>query len=491
MDKTYCNLESLNNAALTSGLINSNQWEYALRLAKHRLSILESQQSPVSNAPSSVAVADKLDSRFIADIFIEQNWVTPYQADQLLAGRSKLNLGPYLITDWIGQGGMGNVYKAVHHFMERQCAVKVLPTSKTTAESLQGFMREIRMQAKLDFPYLVRAYDAGHDGNVHYLVTEYVPGMDMRKLVKSNGPLPINQAASIIMQAAQGLQYAHEQGLIHRDVKPSNILVTPDGIAKVSDVGLAGFAADLISDPRAGKVVGTADYLSPEQIKSPLKITPASDVYSLGCTLYYAICGKVPFPGGSTQSKLKRHLSETPWHPRKFAPTLSEEFVDIIADMMEKDPLQRTQTCAEVAARLEPWAMETSSVPPEQWTRGPWMAPPPPAIDLESEMHDNGSEASGLSLETSRQDHSATVTSHKPLTRPGERESKRSPGNKPPLIPSMDSSLPFGQSFNNLSPRPNKQSWQSSPKLLVMLTIAIILPPTLLLGFILGYLFNR
>jgi serine/threonine protein kinase len=217
-------------------------------------------------------------------------------------------------------------------------------------------MREIRMQAKLDCPYLVRAFDAGQDGSVHYLVTEFVAGMDLRKLVRKNGPLPVSQAASIMMQAALGLDYAHNQGLIHRDVKPGNILVTPEGQAKVSDIGLAGFAQNLLDDPRAGKIVGTADYISPEQIRSPLDVQPVSDIYSLGCTLYYTACGKVPFPGGDTASKLKRHLEETPWHPRKFSPDLPEDFVDIIADMMDKDPQKRIPTAAEVAARLEPWA---------------------------------------------------------------------------------------------------------------------------------------
>ena len=186
------------------------------------------------------------------------------------------------------------------------------------------------MQAVLDCPYLVRAYDAGQDGNVHYLVTEYVPGMDLRKLVKSQGPLSVPQAAKIVMQAALGLDYAHRQGMVHRDVKPGNILVTPGGEAKVSDVGLAGFAKDLINDPRAGKIIGTTDYLSPEQIRTPLEIEPVADIYSLGCTLYYAICGKVPFPGGDTKSKLRRHLDESPVHPRPFATDVSEDFVDII-----------------------------------------------------------------------------------------------------------------------------------------------------------------
>ncbi len=280
----------LRTAALASGIVSAQALEYAERVAKHRLS--QSGQSEEQTA------ALEISDRLLADILIEQDQLTPYQADQLMAGRTKLNLGPYLVTDWIAQGGMGQVYKAVHQFMGRVCAVKVLPLARATQIARDSFIREIRMQAKLDCPYLVRAFDAGQDGSVHYLVTEYVPGMDLRRLIKSRGPLPIQEAAHIIMQAAMGLHYAHQKGLIHRDVKPGNILVTPEGEAKVSDVGLAGFNSDLLDDPRAGKIVGTTDFISPEQIRTPLEITPAADIYSLGCTLYYAVCGKVPFPGG-------------------------------------------------------------------------------------------------------------------------------------------------------------------------------------------------
>nr|WP_235934872.1 serine/threonine-protein kinase [Candidatus Laterigemmans baculatus] len=312
---------------------------------------------------------------------VRSGTLTPYQCAQLRGGRTKLNLGPYLITDWIGQGGMGQVFKAVHNVMGRQCAVKVLPLEKATEEARESFLREIRLQAGLDCQYLVRAFDAGRDGNVHFLVTEYVPGTDLRRLVRSRGMLPVEEAAAIVMQAALGLAYAHEQGLIHRDVKPGNILVRPDGVAKVSDVGLAAWATALGDDPRAGKIVGTADFLSPEQIRSPREVGPASDIYSLGCTLYYTICGKVPYPGGDVASKCRRHCEDTPWHPRKFAPETSEEFVELIADMMDKDPARRIGSAAEVAERLEPWAASLSEPIARPLTPRAWTAPPPPAED--------------------------------------------------------------------------------------------------------------
>ncbi len=337
----------------------------------------------------------------LADKLCELDVLTSYQVAQLKEGRTRFTLGPYIITDFIGQGGMGQVFKAVHEMMGRESAVKVLPLNKSTPDAILNFTREIRTQAQLDHPNLVRAYDAGHDGNVYYLVTEFVNGTDLRRLIRSQGRLTTQQAANIILQSARGLEYAHRRGLIHRDVKPGNILVTPDGRAKVSDLGLAGFIHLADDDPRAGKIVGTPDYLSPEQIRSPSDISSVTDIYSLGCTLYYAITGKVPFPGGTTANKARRHLNETPWHPRRFNPDVTEEFVEIIADMMEKDPENRIQTCAEVSARLEPWSNEAGPIPSQAVKESPWMPPPLPTgvedIEQEEDYSDDSRSAESAS----------------------------------------------------------------------------------------------
>jgi serine/threonine protein kinase len=370
----------------------------------------------------------------LAAKLVEMEALTPYQASQLQSGRTKLSLGPYTITDWIGQGGMGQVFKAVHTMMGRECAIKVLPLAKSTPEAIENFTREIRTQAQLDHTNLVRAYDAGHDGNVHYLVTEFVPGTDLRQLVRRQGPLTMQQAANVTVQSALGLNYAHERGLIHRDVKPGNILVTPDGVAKVSDLGLAGFIHEAEEDPRAGKIVGTADYLSPEQIQDPTTITSVSDIYSLGCTLYYAISGKVPYPGGTTADKARRHCEETPWHPRRFNPEISEEFVEIIADMMEKDPGARIQTAAEVASRLEPWAQESAPLPSQQLTKSPWMPPPlPTGADDEEELADTqfGSDV----FEDSRSGSSSQVSQSTTPVASGGQETRRIRSVTPPPLP--------------------------------------------------------
>jgi serine/threonine protein kinase len=465
-------------SALASGLTHANQLDYCIRVARHR----QSQQGLAADCP--------LPDRLLADILVEQEVLTAYQADQLLEGRTKLNLGPYVITDWIGQGGMGQVFKAVHQLMGRECAVKVLPLTRATQEARDNFRREIRMQAGLDCPYLVRAFDAGQDGNVHFLVTEYVPGMDLRQLVKSHGALPIQQAAKIIMQAALGLDYAHQKGLVHRDVKPGNILVTPAGDAKVSDVGLAGFAKDLINDPRAGKIVGTTDYLSPEQIRTPLEIQPASDIYSLGCTLYYAVCGKVPFPGGDTTSKLRRHLEETPWHPRRFASDITEDFVDIIADMMEKDVKKRITSAVEVASRLEPWVGDAMGMSGLSMTRSPWMAPPPPSHE-EDKTADTA-----RSLQFSERTNSQFSGSDGALA--------DGPPAKSSDTADSQQKLPFPDLVrNDIGPQamlpdhaagsshPRSTGAGLSPGMVIALTIAIVVPPALLAGAILGYLAAR
>jgi serine/threonine protein kinase len=336
-------------------------------------------------------LATEIDDRVVATKLVEMKLLSTYQADQLMTGRYKLNLGPYIITGWIGQGGMGQVFKAVHEMLGRESAVKVLPRHKSTAEAIESFRREIRAQAKLDHPNLVRAFDAGEDGNVHYLVVEYVPGTDLRRLVRTKGKLSVQQAANIVKQSADGLAHAHERGLIHRDIKPGNILVTGDGIAKLSDLGLAFYLNDN-TDPRAGKIVGTADYLSPEQIRTPNNITGASDIYSLGCTLYYAVTGKVPFPGGTPKSKARRHLEETPWHPRRFNEEVSDDFVDLIGDMMEKDPKERIQSAREVAERLAPWADDDGPLLTEdfgekqRWASGPLDSPDSQDTDPNDEV---------------------------------------------------------------------------------------------------------
>ena len=291
----------------------------------------------------------------LADRLVEMGVINRWQQHQLETGRTKFTLNQYKIVDSLGKGGMGHVFKAEHLLLARTVAIKVLPQSKSTPESINNFIREVRLHAQIDHENLVRCYDAGHDGNVYYMANEYVPGSDLRRLVKARGPMSMSEAATVVQQAAWGLTYAHEHGLIHRDIKPGNVMVTPESKTKLIDLGLASYFQD-DNDPRAGKIVGTSDYLAPEQITSPRDVTPVSDIYSLGCTLYFSVTGKVPFPGGSTRDKAHRHVEHAPLNPRRFNPDLSDEFLDLVADMMEKDPKLRCQSAQEVADRLANWA---------------------------------------------------------------------------------------------------------------------------------------
>jgi len=333
-------------SALASGLLSVEQ-------------ILEAEAALRAGGGGVGTWTDVGDEALAAKL-VELGRINRWQAEQLKAGRSKFNLGPYVVLESIGQGGMGQVFKAEHRLMGRIVAVKVLPRHRATPDAIASFTREIRAQAQFDHENLVRAFDAGHDGNVHFLVTEFVPGTDLRKLLRTRGKLSMQDAATIISQAARGLAHAHSRGLVHRDVKPGNLLVTPEGQTKVSDLGLASFlGVEDVDDPRAGRIVGTADYLSPEHITSPSNLLPASDIYSLGCTLYYAVTGKVPFPGGTSRDKARRHCEETPLNPRRFNLELTDEFIDVIAAMMEKDVTKRFQTGTEVAQRLAPWAADS------------------------------------------------------------------------------------------------------------------------------------
>lgn len=463
-------------AATVSGLVTEDQWQatklHVLRqMAQERVGGQASNDSSGSGI-DPVKFLRERDQR-IADKFIEDGVLTRYQSVQLLAGKTTLSLGPYVITDWIAQGGMGQVFKAVHKVLGRESAVKVLPKDRSTPESRDAFLREVRLQAGLDCPYLVRAFDAGMDRGVHYLVTEYVPGTDLRRLVRRRGPLPMHQASAVIRQAALGLDYAHRLGMVHRDVKPGNILVTPDGQAKVSDMGLATWSEGGREEARSGKIVGTVDYISPEQIRRPLEVGAASDIYSLGCTMYYAVCGKVPFPGGDSSSKCRRHCEATPWHPRKFIPDLDEELVEVIADMMEKDPAKRISSAAEVAERLEPWAERFGSFSEQDTEGNGWnLTMPMPG--------------SGNFLEP------AVDASHWATPSPAETGNHDREELTEPTIEShidVSTGLP-----DSLAPPPVVDPYYRStmmqPGLVVAITLAITVPLCLLIGAILGFLFR-
>lgn len=328
--------------ALASGLLSEQQ-----------LAALESELRRSPQAGLETTDPDAWD-RALAKLAARKKSLTSFQARQLLLGRRRFTLGQYRILDEIGRGGMGQVFKAEHPMMGRVVAVKVLPRAKSTPDTEAAFQREIRVLGRLDHDNLVRALDAGHDGNVYYLVTEYVAGLDLRRQISKYGPLDEPRAAMVIAQAARALAYAHDQGLVHRDVKPGNLLVTRDGRVKLLDLGLAGSVFEAES-MRLGRCVGTMDYMAPEQIRDPDNVGPSADIYSLGCTLYFAVTGRLPFPGGDRKDKARRQLEEKPADVRTLASGVSLPFARVIEAMMEKSPKDRIDSALEVIGLLRPW----------------------------------------------------------------------------------------------------------------------------------------
>lgn len=306
---------------------------------------------------------DEISERALADHLVELGYLNRWQAEQLLQGRTKFTLGPYRIHDAIGRGGMGYVFQGEHQLLGRIEAIKVLPRTQMTPASIESFCREIRAQAQLDHPNLIRLSFADRDGDTYYLVSEFVPGSDLRRLVRRYGPLTNCQAAWVVSQAAEALAYVHERGLVHRDVKPSNLLITPAGQTKLADLGLAAFADETLRPPAAGQkkhIVGTPDFLSPEAVVSPGAARPISDIYSLGCTLYYALTGKVPFPGGRTSDKIKRHVELEPTPVSRLNAHVEPDLAALLAEMTRKQPGERIACAAAVVERLRPWVERLS-----------------------------------------------------------------------------------------------------------------------------------
>jgi len=296
----------------------------------------------------------------LAGLMIEANLITRWQADKLLAGRHKgFKLGKYKLLGQIGKGGMSSVYLAEHELMKRRVAVKVLPQNRVNDSSyLERFRLEARAVAKLDDPNIVRAYDIDNEGNIHYIVMEYVDGQDLHQTVVSNGPVDYDTAADYIAQVANGLQHAHEMGLVHRDIKPANCLVDRHGTVKLLDLGLAKLTEDdqaSLTMANEENVLGTADYLAPEQALNSHQADGRSDIYSLGCTLYFLLTGSPPFPEGSISERLLKHQTARPESIFKARSDAPPSLVDICETMMSKKPDDRFQSAGEVSAILKDW----------------------------------------------------------------------------------------------------------------------------------------
>ncbi len=308
------------------------------------------------------------DPRAFARELVQRGWLTPYQINQLFQDNgSSLQLGSYTLIERLGSGGMGSVFKARHQKLGRVVALKVIHRDKLSSRTaVKRFRREIQVVAHLDHPNIVHAYDADEVNGAYLLAMEYLEGTDLGKLVKERGPLPVRDACDYVRQAALALQHAHEKGLVHRDVKPGNLMLqtggSSDGSAgtvKLLDLGLALLQQPLLdvgtSGPLtvAGKVVGTVDFLAPEQARDASSVDIRADLYGLGCTFYYLLTGRAPFEGGTATNKLLKHALEEPEPVERRRPDVPRPVAAVVRRLMAKDPEDRYQTPAALAAVLD------------------------------------------------------------------------------------------------------------------------------------------
>jgi eukaryotic-like serine/threonine-protein kinase len=300
------------------------------------------------------------DADIIAGYLVDKKLLTNWHVEKLMNGKyRRFKLGKYKLLSHLGSGGMSTVYLAEHMLMHRQRAVKVLPSSRVSDSSyLARFHLEAQATAQLDHPNIVRCYDVDNDENTHYIVMEYIEGKDLNTIVKQEGPLPLELACNYIAQAAEGLHHAHQNGLIHRDVKPANLLVDQKGIVKLLDLGLALFSDNeraSLTVAHNENVLGTADYLAPEQAVNSHKIDHRADVYGLGCSLYFLLTGHPPFPDGSLAQRIAKHQNQMPEDIRKVRSECPRDLADICVKMMQKRPEKRYLSMREVADALENW----------------------------------------------------------------------------------------------------------------------------------------
>jgi serine/threonine protein kinase len=411
--------------------------------------------------------------RVLASSLIERGWLTPYQANLLLRGRGQeLLLGSYVLLERIGEGGMGAVFKARNWKLGQVVALKLMHKDRVAnAEAVKRFQREVRAAAQLDHPNIVHALDADEVNGTHLLVMEFVAGADLSHIVKTQGPLPVAQACECIRQAALGLQHALERGLVHRDIKPSNLFVTQDGTrVKILDFGLArqGETEGERSSTtltREGTVMGSVDYIAPEQALDSHQVDCRADLYSLGCTFYYLLTGQVPFPGGEALAKLLKHRTEEPKPLRQLRPEVPEAVSGVVRKLMAKEPAQRYQTPTELVVTLqavmrgEPVVAIPTAVPIATSDRTLLMRPADPFAGL-----DYGDATPTPSATASASPIAPVRSRHRPRILAGSIAGLLLVGGLAIGLPSLFSSRPATQLAAGTTPSPpSRPTRQDSP----------------------------
>ncbi|MBL8991571.1 MAG: serine/threonine protein kinase, partial [Phycisphaerae bacterium] len=296
--------------------------------------------------------------RSLSELLVANEYITKRQLLRLKqiadAERSGQQIPGYKLLGKLGAGAMATVYKARQLSLDRLVAIKVLPRKFTqSAQFIERFYAEGRSAAQLNHPNIVQAYDVGKAGDYHYFVMEYVEGRTVYDDIVKHKRFEERDAIDITMQIAEALLHAHDRGLIHRDVKPKNIMITKEGVAKLADMGLARAITDKeAAEAEQGKAFGTPYYISPEQIRGELKIGPPADIYSLGATLYHMVTGSVPFDGKNPSAVMHHHLKSPLVPPDHVNPKLSAGISEVIEMMMAKDPRKRYQSCKDLLLDL-------------------------------------------------------------------------------------------------------------------------------------------
>lgn len=303
------------------------------------------------------------DPRALAKTLVVKDILTRWQAAHLLAGRSSFFMGKYKLIDQIGRGGMGGVFLVEHTMMNRTAALKVISRQlgKDPA-ALERFLTEARAIAALDHTNIAHAYDVDKEGERYYLVMEYIEGHDLQRMVEDEGPLDCDRAVDYVRQAAEGLAHAHGRNMIHCDIKPANLLVNRQGVVKILDMGMARLVGRGQNGSDSNeRMLGTVDYMAPEQAMDSPSLDHRVDIYSLGCTLYYLLTGKAPFPEGSIHERLLKHQTKEPRAISELRPEVPKDLVEICRKMMAKEPADRYQSAEELSQVLGEW-----SPPPAQ-----------------------------------------------------------------------------------------------------------------------------